>query len=90
MKEHEKIYCLGYCIYYCEDCIYYSRKKHERNRGAIQERKPLDLDDCYHCLFWDSDYKGCTCPPVDEWKWYACPLEPELTEEDFMTVEVTE
>ena len=41
------------------------------------------MDKCYNCGFWDSDYEGCTCPSLD--KWYACPLEPEPTEDDFKT-----
>ena len=44
------------------------------------------MDECYKCGFWDSDQEGCTCPSVD--KWYACPLEPEPTEEDFADMEV--
>lgn len=35
---------------------------------------------CFGCGFYDSDM-GCTCSSLDIW--YACPLEPELTEEDF-------
>lgn len=35
---------------------------------------------CLGCGFYDSDM-GCTCSSLD--KWYACPLELELTEEDF-------
>lgn len=41
------------------------------------------MDECYNCGFWDSDYECCTCPSLD--KWYACPLEPEPTEDDFKT-----
>ena len=40
---------------------------------------------CLNCGFYDSDREGCTCPSID--KWYACPLEPEPTAEDFMTEE---
>lgn len=35
---------------------------------------------CLTCGFHDEDF-GCTCFSSD--KWYACPLEPEPTEEDF-------
>lgn len=38
------------------------------------------MNECLSCDYYDSDF-GCTCPSVD--KFYACPLEPELTEEDF-------
>lgn len=37
---------------------------------------------CLYCGFYDSDYE-CTCPSLD--RWYACPLEPEPSIEDFMT-----
>jgi hypothetical protein len=39
---------------------------------------------CLNCDCYDPDL-GCTMPSVD--RGYACPLEPELTEEDFMEVE---
>lgn len=39
---------------------------------------------CLNCGCYDSDF-GCTCPSLD--KWYACPLEPEPSPEDFMTEE---
>lgn len=42
-------------------------------------------DPCLNCGCWDSDREGCTCPSTD--RWYACPLEPELSPEDFMTKE---
>lgn len=42
------------------------------------------MDKCLFCGCYDPDF-GCTCPSVD--KSYACPLEPELTEEDFKTIE---
>lgn len=42
-------------------------------------------EECLSCGFYDSDRGGCTCPSID--KWYACPLEPESTAEDFMTEE---
>ena len=38
------------------------------------------MNECYYCGFWDSDYEGCTCPPEE--KWFACPLEPEPTDEE--------
>jgi hypothetical protein len=38
---------------------------------------------CYQCGFYDEDM-GCSCPSYE--KWYACPLEPELTEKDFEVV----
>lgn len=38
---------------------------------------------CRGCGCWDSDAEGCTMPSVD--RLYACSLEPEPTEEDFMT-----
>ena len=41
-------------------------------------------EECLRCDCYDSDM-GCTCPSID--KWYACPLEPEPTAEDFMTEE---
>lgn len=41
------------------------------------------MDECLFCGLYDSDL-GCTCPSVD--KFYACPLEPELTEEDFKVI----
>lgn len=37
-------------------------------------------NECFECGFWDEDF-GCTCSDLD--KWYACPLEPEPTEDDF-------
>ena len=40
------------------------------------------MDECLFCGCYDPDL-GCTCPSVD--KFYVCPLEPELTEEDFKT-----
>ncbi len=42
------------------------------------------MDECLFCGCYDSDL-GCTCPSVD--KFYACPLEPELTEVDFEMIE---
>jgi len=39
--------------------------------------------ECNTCGFMN-DYGACECPPYD--KWYACPLEPEPKEEDFVTV----
>ena len=42
-------------------------------------------EECLNCGFYDSDRECCTCPSID--KWYACPLEPEPTAEDFMTEE---
>ncbi len=42
------------------------------------------MDECIFCGCYDPDL-GCTCPSVD--KFYACPLEPELTEEDFKSIE---
>ena len=41
-------------------------------------------EECLNCDCYDSDM-GCTCPSSD--KWYACPLEPEPSPEDFMTEE---
>lgn len=41
-------------------------------------------EECLKCDCYDSDM-GCTCPSID--KWYACPLEPEPTAEDFMIEE---
>lgn len=41
-------------------------------------------DQCLTCDCYDPD-RGCTMPSAD--KWYACPLEPEPTAEDFMTEE---
>lgn len=35
---------------------------------------------CFCCGFYDFD-SGCTCPSPE--KWYACPLEPRLSERDF-------
>ena len=40
-------------------------------------------EECLRCDCYDSDF-GCTCPSID--KWYACPLEPEPTAEDFITI----
>ena len=42
------------------------------------------VNECFSCGFYDPDM-GCTCSSLD--KWYACPLEPAPTEEDFMTEE---
>lgn len=39
------------------------------------------MNECYKCGFWDSDFEGCACPP--EQKWFACPLEPEPTDEEW-------
>lgn len=39
------------------------------------------MNECYNCGFWDSDYEGCACPPEE--KWFACPLEPEPTDEEW-------
>nr|DAQ98306.1 MAG TPA: Protein of unknown function (DUF1604) [Caudoviricetes sp.] len=39
---------------------------------------------CFECDCYDSDF-GCACSSLD--KWYACPLEPEPSPEDFMTEE---
>lgn len=47
--------------------------------------RTLNENPCVDCGFYDSDMGGCTCPSVD--KWYACPLEPEPSLEDFMTEE---
>ena len=44
-------------------------------------------NECLYCDFHDPDM-GCTCPPFD--KWYACPLEPAPTEEDFISEEMIE
>lgn len=35
---------------------------------------------CFCCGFYDSDF-GCICPPSEQW--YACPLMPTPSEEDF-------
>lgn len=35
---------------------------------------------CYTCGFYDPDFT-CTCPSYE--MWYACPLSPEPTKEDF-------
>lgn len=42
----------------------------------------MNENPCLDCGFYDSDF-GCTCPSLD--KWYACPLEPKPSPEDFMT-----
>ena len=39
------------------------------------------MNECRYCGFWDSDYEDCACPSMD--KWYACPLEPEPTDEEW-------
>lgn len=58
---------------------------YKKNLIIIHERLSTIIDKtCYRCGFNDPDM-GCTCPSLD--KWYACPLEPEPTEEDFITVE---
>lgn len=46
----------------------------------------MNSNPCLGCGFYDCDF-GCTCPSMD--KWYACPLEPEPSPEDFMTKEET-
>lgn len=38
--------------------------------------------ECRNCDFNDPDF-GCVCPSYD--KWYACPLEPQPSLEDFLT-----
>lgn len=43
------------------------------------------MKECPDCGFWEPDYQACTCPQSD--KWYACPLEPEPSEDDFKTEE---
>lgn len=42
------------------------------------------MDECIFCGCYDPDL-GCTCPSVD--KFYVCSLEPELTAEDFKSIE---
>lgn len=37
---------------------------------------------CLMCDFYDPDY-DCTCPSGE--MWYACPLSPDPSPEDFMT-----
>lgn len=44
----------------------------------------MSKNPCWGCGFYDSD-SGCTCSSLD--LWYACPLEPEPSPEDFMTEE---
>lgn len=39
---------------------------------------------CLMCDFYDPDY-DCTCPSSE--MWYACPLSPDPTPEDFMMEE---
>ncbi len=50
----------------------------------LKFKRLWDLNPCLaiNCGCYDSDM-GCTMPSID--KSYACSLEPELTEEDFMT-----
>lgn len=43
-----------------------------------------DKDVCLQCDYSDPDV-GCVCSSID--LWYACPLEPTPTEEDFITVQ---
>jgi len=42
----------------------------------------MNKNPCVGCGCYDEDM-GCTCPSVDIW--YVCPLEPEPTDEDFLT-----
>ena len=39
------------------------------------------IDSCNLCGFYDLDSCSCSCPSSE--MWYACPLTPEPSEEDF-------
>lgn len=51
----------------------------------LERIRSRNENQCLNCGCWDSDREGCTCPSSD--LWYACPLEPEPTAEDFITEE---
>ena len=47
-------------------------------------RVSMNSNPCLGCGFNDPDF-GCTCPSNE--MWYACPLSPDPSPEDFMTEE---